>query len=78
MDNLIEEMAGSVTNWHITSSEQVAREMLSVVRKNIHLAAEVCPDCHGAGWYAQQVSDDEQEERQCERCVGHGIVAKGE
>lgn len=26
----------------------------------------VCENCNGAGWYPQQVSDTEQEQRQCD------------
>lgn len=33
-----------------------------------------CPDCGGAGWYAQQVSDTEQEQRQCGTCDYKGRV----
>ena len=33
-----------------------------------------CPNCDGQGWYAQQVSDTEQEQRQCDLCYGTGML----
>jgi hypothetical protein len=80
---LVEEMHKSCT-YNVAKVDCV--KLLSVVKANIGkiITAEhiqefgmVCPDCNGVGWYAQQVSDTEQEQRQCERCWLTGIVLKG-
>jgi hypothetical protein len=33
-----------------------------------------CQVCKGQGWYAQQVSDTEQEQRRCDLCDGRGML----
>lgn len=33
-------------------------------------AFNICDVCNGVGWYAQQVSYTEQEQRRCENCNG--------
>ena len=38
------------------------------------LRTEILWDCDGKGWYAQQVSDTEQEQRRCDLCDGRGML----
>ena len=33
-------------------------------------ALNICDVCHGIGWYAEQVSYAQQEQRRCENCNG--------
>lgn len=78
--DLVDEMAKSMSyivdpfnDGRISNAENA----LSVVKSNLGKICMRCPACRGAGWYAQQVSDSEQEQRQCERCNMTGIVPKG-
>jgi Zn finger protein HypA/HybF involved in hydrogenase expression len=54
--------------------ESMREECISTLEE---MARCECPECGGVGWYAQQVSDTEQEQRRCENCYD-GIVSVDE
>ena len=49
---------------------QIAEQMLSVIKENIHLVARVCPECDGLG--VRLIYDTTPE---CSACKGYGIIA---
>ena len=54
--------------------EVVAKEMLSVVKRNIGVVAMVCPECDGSGKvYDGRYLDDPDI---CAMCLGNGVVAR--
>ena len=50
----------------ITAYESQKGELVPTVEDIETILNKPCPNCHDSGYYVQQVSDDECEQRQCD------------